>query len=103
MERCIKDIPSWMIMDKLKINDGKTELLIVGNRRQLEKVSIDHLTIGDTRVSPVTGAKNLGTNGLNSNLNLNEHINKTCKIAYFHLHNIRWIRKYLSNDSAQTL
>ena len=52
-------------------------------------VSIDHLAIGDTRVSPVTGAKNLGTNGLNSNLNLNEHINKTCKIAYFHLHNIR--------------
>ena len=55
MERCIKDIPSWMIMDKLKINDGKTELTMVGTRRQLD---------GDTRVSPVTGAKNLGTNGL---------------------------------------
>ena len=44
-----------MIMDKLKINDGKTELTMVGTRRQLD---------GDTRVSPVTGAKNLGTNGL---------------------------------------
>ena len=64
MERCIKDIRSWMIMDKPKINDGKTELIIVGNRRQLEKVNVDHLAIGDTRVSPVTGAKNLGTNVL---------------------------------------
>lgn len=51
-------------MYKLKINDGKTELITVGNRQQLEKVNIDHLTIGDTRVSPATGAKNLGTNGL---------------------------------------
>ena len=48
-------------MDKLKINDGKTEFMIVGTRQQLEKVNIDHLTICDTRVSPVTGAKNLGT------------------------------------------
>lgn len=65
MERCIKDIiRSWMIVEKLKINDGKTELTMVGTRRQLEKINIDHLTIGDTRVSPVTGSKNLGTNGL---------------------------------------
>ena len=51
-------------MDKLKINDGKTELTMVVTRRQLEKVNIDHLTIHDTRVSPVTGSKNLGTKGL---------------------------------------
>ena len=53
-----------MIVEKLKINDGKTELTMVGTRRQLEKINIDHLTIGDTRVSPVTGSKNLETNGL---------------------------------------
>lgn len=65
MESCIKDIiRSWMIVEKLKINNGKTELTMVGIRRQLEKINIDHLTIGDTRVSPVTGSKNLETNGL---------------------------------------
>ena len=53
-----------MIVEKLKINNGKTELTMVGTRRQLEKINIDHLTIGDTRVSPVTGSKNLETNGL---------------------------------------
>ena len=31
MERCFRDIQSWVIMDKLKpINDDKTELMIVG-------------------------------------------------------------------------
>ena len=37
MERCFRDIRSWMIMDKLKINDGKTEFMIVSTRQQLEK------------------------------------------------------------------
>ena len=61
MKRCIRDIRSWMIIDKLKTNDGKTEFMIVGTRRQLEKVNIDHLTVGDTSVSLVTSTKNLGT------------------------------------------
>ena len=51
--------------------------MIVGTRQQLEKVNIDHLTICDTRVSPVTGAKNLGTAWFDGNLNLKEHI-KIC-------------------------
>ena len=53
-----------MIVEKLKINDGKTELTMVGTRRQLEKINVDHVTIGDTRVSSVKRSKNLGTNGL---------------------------------------
>ena len=51
--------------------------MIVGTRQQLEKVNIDHLTICDTRVSPVTGAKNLGTAWFDGNLNLKERI-KIC-------------------------
>ena len=37
MERCIRDKRSWMIMEKLQINDDKTEFMIVGFRQQLEK------------------------------------------------------------------
>ena len=59
MQRCIRDERSWMIMEKLKINDVKTEFMIDGTRHQFEKVNIDHLTIGDTRVSSVTGLHNI--------------------------------------------
>ena len=52
--------------------------------------------------SPVTGANNVGT-WLDGNLNLREHINKTRKTAYLHLHNIQLITKYLSNNTPQTL
>jgi hypothetical protein len=83
MELCIKDIRSWMIADKLKMNDGKTEFMVIGTKQQLAKVSIDHLKVGCTSVSPASVVKNLGT-WSDSNLTLREHINKTCKAAYYH-------------------
>ena len=69
---------------------------------QLSKVNIDSLTVGSIDVAPVTVARNLGTQ-FDSNLNLQEEIHKTCKSGFFHLYNIRRIRKYLSQESARTL
>ena len=40
-----------MWMDKLKLNDDKTELMIIGSRQQLEKVSVAELSVGDTGVA----------------------------------------------------
>ena len=69
---------------------------------QLSKVNIDSLTVGSIDVAPVTVARNLGA-WFYSNLNLQEQIHKTCKSGFFHLYNIRRIRKYLSQESARTL
>ena len=35
VERCIKDIRDWMLSDKLKLNDDKTEFIIIGTPQQL--------------------------------------------------------------------
>ena len=40
MENCIKAIRAWMITDKMKINDIKTEFLITGAKQQLNLVNI---------------------------------------------------------------
>ena len=54
MELCIRGIRTWVWMDKLKLNDGKTELMIIGSRQQLEKVSVAELSVGDTSVAPAS-------------------------------------------------
>ncbi|XP_068759348.1 uncharacterized protein [Montipora capricornis] len=97
MEKCINELRIWMLIDKLKINDDKTEFMIVGTRQQLEKISSHNLTIVKATVTTVTTAKNLGT-WLDNHLTLQENINKTCRTAYLHIHNIRRIRKYLTKD-----
>ena len=47
MQRCIMDIREWMLSDRLKLNDDKTEFVLVGSRQQLAKVNIDALHVGD--------------------------------------------------------
>ena len=80
----VRDIRTWMLSDKLKTNDEKTEFMIIGTRQQLCKVNVDQLTVGDTSVAPDAVAKNLGT-WLDSNRNLQVHINRTCRAAFYHL------------------
>ena len=38
MENCVEKIRCWMIHDKLLMNDGKTEFMLIGTRQQLSKL-----------------------------------------------------------------
>ena len=46
MELCIRDLRTWMLDDKLKLNDNKTEFILIGTRQQLLKVKVDSLCVG---------------------------------------------------------
>lgn len=87
-----------MIQDRLMINDDKTEFLLVGTRQQLDKQDSCSITVGNNRISPSPCVKNLGSL-FDSNLSMTDHINKACNAAFYHLHNLRRIKKYLSRDS----
>ena len=101
-EDCVAAIRSWMSEDKLKLNDDKTEFLLVGTRQQLAKVCIKDIKFGCVEISPSSSVGNLGV-WFSSSLNMSEHITKLCASAFFYIYNIRRIRKYLSKDSAKTL
>ena len=102
MEQCIQAIQSWMIENKLHINDGKTELMIIGTKKQLTKMNIDCLTVSESSIVPVTSVRNLGS-WFDQNLSMIPHINKICNAASFYIYNIRRIRKYLTVDARHTL
>ena len=91
-----------MITDNFKINDSETEFLIIGTKQQLNKVHIDKLSVGDSVTRPVTAARNLG-DIFDGKMSLVQHMNNTCKMAFYSIHNNRRIRKYLSVEVAQTL
>ena len=67
-----------MIKDKLRMNDNKTEFMIIGTKKQLTKVNIDGLTVGENSIVPVTSVRNLGS-WFDQNLSMIPHINKICK------------------------
>ena len=81
-----------MISDNLMLNDDKTEFLIIGTRQQLAKVNINCIRVGSTDVCPVTVARNLGS-----------WFDEQCGVAFYNLHSIKCIRKYLSRESTEML
>ena len=102
MEGCIHVVRKWMLGNGLMLNDGKTEFIILGTRQQLAKVNIDGIKVGSSRVSPTPIVRNLGA-WFDANMTMASHITKTCATAFYYLHNIRRIRKYLSRQCTETL
>jgi len=84
LQDCITDIRSWITAEKLKLKDDKTELMIIGTRTQLNKVTVSEIVVGHTKVLAVMTVRNLGT-WLDANLTMSAHINKTCQSAIYHL------------------
>jgi len=102
MEECIRDIQFWMLNNDLKLNDDKTEFLIIGTSQQLEKLNNTSICVGDSDIHPVPIARNLGS-WFDSNLSMATHITKICSSSFYYTYNIRQIRKYLSQQSTETL
>ena len=80
----------------------KSEFLDIGTRQQLSKVNISLVTVGNSDIKKSSVVRNLGSY-IDDKLSMNSHINKVCNASFYYLHNIKWIRKYLSRDSSETL
>lgn len=91
-----------MLHDNLKLNDEKTEFLIIGTPQQLQKVVSTHIRVGNTIIYPVPVARNLGS-WFDSKLSMTNHITKICGPSFYYLYYIRRIRRYLSMKSAESL
>ena len=102
LEACIAKIRSWMAENFLKLNDDKTEFLILGTCDQLKKLSPTVLHIGDSEIKPTVSARNIGAI-FDSNMKMEKHIDTICKSAWYHLRRIGSIRKYLNMTSTKTL
>ena len=102
MEKCIEDIRHWMVSDCLLLYDEMTEFLLIGTREQLSKVAQLPLRVGTMDIEPRNCIRNLGA-WFDSMLSMETHINKVCSSGFYYLHNLRRIRKYLSQDCLVTL
>lgn len=99
---CVKDVIEWMNRFKLKINNSKTEVIIYGTKQQLSKINISSVDIGGCQIRCVDHVRDLGVH-MTSTLNFEDHIRKKCQTAHVQLRNLKDIRKYISQRSAEIL
>jgi hypothetical protein len=103
MENCLIDIRRWMNENMLKLNDSKTEFMIIGKKSSLRKLPSERLIhMGDECIMATEKAKNIGV-VFDSNLSMAAQINNVCRSAYSQLYNIGKIRPYITKKSTITL
>lgn len=98
MEACVHRIKVWMEENSLKLNDDKTDVIVIASPHHSTKVNIPSIRIGSSDISPSPTVRNLGVT-LDKTMNMKEHIKKTCAAAYCHLRNIASIRRCLSQEA----
>ena len=103
MRLCIDDIHDWMTDNKLKLNDDKTEVMIISSRRMSTAFSIpESFDIGNASVHFSDIVKNVGVT-LYCHLSLKTHVLNLVRIANFELRRISSIRRLLTNEATATL
>ena len=100
LNSCIKEVRQWMLLNKLKINDSKTEFLVIGSRSAHKKLKALNLeiTVGQETIAPSATAKNLGAI-FDRQMTMQNQVADMTKKAYFHLRRIKQIRQYLDRDA----
>ena len=102
LEHNASNIKNWMDYNRLKMNDGKTELMMFGSKVQLAKCITNIININGTGVQRNEVKKYLGA-WLDQNLTLTEHVTRKCHTAMLKLLKIKQHRKVLTEDAANTL
>ncbi len=86
----------------LKLNDDKTEAILVHTRYFSSLYQSISIQVGNDTVHTSPSVRNLGAY-FDNLFNMKKQIGETTKSAYHHLRRIRHIRKYLSRSTAETL
>ena len=102
IQNSIEKTKHWMCLNRLKMNDQKTNFIMYGNNVQLAKCSTKHIKVGEETIVSSDKINLLGID-IDKNLTFKEHIKKKCKIAMYNLYNIRSLRQHLNNKTTQTL
>ena len=103
IEACVADIKAWMKLNLLKLNDDKTELLVITTSDELSKKLNISVKVGDHFINPNRGnPRNLGVL-FDSTCGLNSHVSQICKNINYHLYSIGKIRKFLDKPTTEKL
>ena len=103
MQSCIGDVKVWASANMLKLNDNKTELMLVTSKRTKHLHNIlTSITMGYAQIPFKQSVKNLGIT-LDCHLAMNAHISNIARTCYFELRRLSSIRRFLTSIATATL
>ena len=98
IERCVLEIDHWMLVNRLKLNKKKTELLVMISAKHLPMPIVQEIPVVSETIRSSQKARNIGVT-FDNHVLFNDHVASICKSSFYHLRNISYIRKYLSSTT----
>ena len=103
MQSCLSDVKAWATANMPKLNDNKTELMLVTSKRTKHLHSLPtSLTIGNAQIPFKKSVKNFGFT-LDCHLTMNAHVSNIARSCYFELRRLASIRRFLTSTATATL
>ena len=102
LQQCASSLKSWMNLNRLRMNNAKTEFILYGSQPQLDKCITDEILIVDLIIKRSETVRQLGV-FLDKNLNFKHHITTKCNNAMKSILKIKNKRKYLTQSAAEIL
>ena len=103
MSTCIVEINEWMASNRLKLYPTKTEKIWLGSpQRVYNTVQSVNFKSRVSGIKPTTHVRDLGVM-IDNDLSLQCHVNHITRTCFYHLRQLRVIRRSLTVDTAQTL
>ena len=102
LNSCLADIRRWMITNKLKIYDSKTEFIVFRSPQLKCDLSGLSVNVGESMITQSSKVRDLGVI-FDQFLNFDNHITAICRSTHFHIRNIGKIRNLLSYDACSTI
>ena len=103
MHSCISDVKSWASANMPKLNDEKTELMLVTSKRTKHLRNLPtSITIGNAQIPFKRFVKYLGIT-LDCHLTMNALVSKIARTCYFELRRLASICRFLTSTATATL
>ena len=103
MQSCMSDFKAWATSNMLKLNDNKTELMLVTSKRTKHHHGLlTSITIGNAQIPFKKSVKTLGFT-LDCHLTMNAHVSNIALTCYFELRRLASIRRFLTSTATVTL
>ena len=99
LESCITEIKQWMNVNKLKLNEDKTEFFVASSKSNLKFIHEPSLNVCGSIITSSDSVRNLGII-FDSTMSMSSHISLISRSLNYHLRNIGRIRCYIDEARA---
>ena len=103
MQSCMSDVKAWATANMLRLNDNKTELMLVTSKptKHLNNLPTS-IIIGIAQIPLKQSVMNFGLT-LDCHLTMNAHVSKIARTCCFDLRRLASIRRFLTSTATATL